>query len=62
MARENRFVILMTEEEREAIEQLARQERLTASTLARRILLFEAQQKGIVVPKAKVFSRWKDDE
>jgi hypothetical protein len=48
MARENRFVILLDETERQVIEALARIEKLPASTLARRRLLFEAEQRGIV--------------
>ena len=47
MARKNRFVILMNEQEREAVEQLAKRERLPASTFARRRLLQEAEQRGI---------------
>ena len=48
MARENRFVILLTEGERQTVEALARVEKLPASTLARRRLLLEAEQRGIV--------------
>jgi hypothetical protein len=48
MARENRFVILLTEKERQVVEALAKIEKLPASTLARRRLLFEAEQRGIV--------------
>lgn len=47
MARENRFVILLTEDERQIVEALAEAEKLPASTLARRRLLFEAEQRGI---------------
>lgn len=48
MTRENRFVILLNENERQTIEALARVEKLPASTLARRRLLLEAEQRGIV--------------
>lgn len=57
MARESRFVILMTEEEKKAIEELASIERLPATTWARRILLLEAQQRGVVIPQMQVFQR-----
>ena len=45
--RENRFVIMLSEKERQAIEALARVEKLPASTLARRRLLLEVEQRGI---------------
>jgi hypothetical protein len=48
--RRNRFVILFTEEERQAIETLARAEKLPTSIMARRLLLFTAEQYGIVPP------------
>jgi hypothetical protein len=47
MARENRFVIMLDEEERRAIESLAVLEKMAPSTLARRRLLFEAELRGI---------------
>ncbi|KXK20465.1 MAG: hypothetical protein UZ15_CFX003001690 [Chloroflexi bacterium OLB15] len=47
MIRDNRFVILLNETERQAIEMLARIEKLPASTLARRCLLLEAEQRGV---------------
>jgi hypothetical protein len=46
MGRENRFVILLTEEERAVIEELAKKEHLSASTYARRLLLKEAIDRG----------------
>jgi hypothetical protein len=48
MSKTNRLVILMTESEREAIERLAKAEKLPASTFARRRLLLEADQRGLV--------------
>lgn len=48
MARENRFVILLSARERQVIEALAQAEKLPASTLARCRLLFEAEERGIV--------------
>lgn len=47
-ARDNRFVILMSEEERQAVERLAKAEKLPASTYVRRRLLMEADQRGLV--------------
>ncbi len=47
MARENRFVIMLDESERHAIEELAQLEKMAPSTLARRRLLFEAELRGI---------------
>jgi hypothetical protein len=47
MARENRFVILLDDAERQTIEALAKLEKMSASTLARRRLLFEAEMRGI---------------
>lgn len=52
--RENRFVILLTDEERQMIEELAKREKLSASTYARRMLLLYAQERGIVVATHKV--------
>jgi hypothetical protein len=44
--REVRFVILLTDEERAVIEELAKREHLAASTYARRLLLKDAIEKG----------------
>jgi hypothetical protein len=49
MVRENRFVILLTETERQTVEALAQVEKLPASTLARQRLLLEAERRGIAV-------------
>lgn len=57
MARENRFVILLTEGERQTVEALAQLEKLPASTLARRCLLFEAEQRGIVLRSGEEYNR-----
>ena len=51
MARHNRFVILVSERERQAIETLAQIEKLPASTLARKRLLTEAEARGIFMAK-----------
>lgn len=48
MVRKNRFTILLTANERSVIERLAQAEKLAPSTFARRRLLFEAEQRGIV--------------
>ena len=48
MTRKNRFVILLTDAERQSIDALAEAEMLPASTLARRCLLMEAEQRGVV--------------
>jgi hypothetical protein len=46
--RENVLAVRLTEKERQLVEALAKVEKLPASTLARRRLLFEAEQRGIV--------------
>ena len=43
--RHNRFVIMLNESERKIIEELAKKEKLPASTMARRMLLLKAQEK-----------------
>jgi hypothetical protein len=48
MYRNDRIVIRLNEVERQVIDALAQMERLPASTLARRRLLLEAEQRGIV--------------
>ncbi|MEX1019876.1 MAG: hypothetical protein WDZ49_09475 [Litorilinea sp.] len=45
--RENVLMIRLTEAERRMIDALAKVEKLPVSTLARRRLLFEAEQRGI---------------
>ena len=57
MARDNRFVILLNDGERETIEALARVEKLPASTLARRRLLFEAEMRGIFANQGRNANR-----
>jgi hypothetical protein len=47
MARIQRLVILLDEEESNAIDELAQLEKLRPSTLARRYLLLEAEKRGI---------------
>lgn len=49
MQRTNRFVILLTEAEREAIEAWARGEKLSASIAARRLMLLEAEKRGVTI-------------
>ncbi len=48
MNRENVLAVRLTERERQMVEALAKIEKLPASTLARRRLLFEAEQRGVV--------------
>jgi hypothetical protein len=48
MQRTDRIVIRINAVERQVIDALAQAEKLPASTLARRRLLFEAEQRGIV--------------
>jgi hypothetical protein len=50
MYREDRLVIRLSDAERAAIERLAQVERLPASTLARRMLLHEADRRGLGLP------------
>lgn len=52
MARENRFVILMTESERQTVEALAAAEKIPASTLVRSRILLEAEKRGFVPANA----------
>lgn len=47
MPRSERFVILLTKREAETIGALADAERLPASTAARRLLLEEAEKRGL---------------
>lgn len=47
MNRENVLAVRLTEAEREVIETLAKVEKLPASTLVRRRLLLEAENRGI---------------
>jgi hypothetical protein len=47
MNRENVLAVRLTESERQVIETLAKVEKLPASTLARRRLLLEAENRGI---------------
>ena len=49
MAREHRFIILLDDAERDALDALARVEKLPASTLVRRRMLFEAELRGCFV-------------
>jgi len=47
MYRGERLVVRLNVKERAAVERLAQQERLPASTLARRLLLQEADRRGV---------------
>lgn len=51
MNRENVLAVRLTEGERQVVETLARIEKLPASTLVRRRLLLEAEQRGIFAPQ-----------
>lgn len=44
------LVIKLTRTEKEAVRKLAELEHLSASTLTRRLLLFEAERQGLLVP------------
>jgi hypothetical protein len=57
MNRENVLAVRLTETERQMVEALARVEKLPASTLARRRLLFEAEQRGIMPRPAEKHNR-----
>jgi hypothetical protein len=46
--RENILAVRLTEKERQMVDALAKIEKLPASTLARRRLLLEAEQRGVV--------------
>jgi len=50
MYRTERLVIRLSKAEHTAISELARVERLAASTLARRLLLMEADRRGLSPP------------
>jgi len=50
MYRTKRLVIRLHKAEHEIISRLARVERLPASTLARRLLLHEAERRGLLPP------------
>ena len=48
MNRDQRFPVVMTKREREALESLAEQERLSAAAVVRRLIWYEARKRGIV--------------
>ena len=50
MYRTEALVIKLNKTERAAIEKLAKAERLPTSTMARRLLLGEAEQRGLIAP------------
>jgi hypothetical protein len=48
MSRDQRFPVVMTKRERQALDRLAEQERLSAAAVVRRLIWYEAQKRGIV--------------
>lgn len=48
MVRKRRIVVLVSDEESQVVEALAHLEKLPISILARRLLLFQAEQRGIL--------------
>jgi hypothetical protein len=60
MKRDQRFPIMMTKREREALDCLAEQERLSAAAVVRRLIWREAERRDLVSPPGEEGSKPSD--